>query len=138
MAVSTEAPTTPLPHYPLYLSVTAAATRLHRSPGTVRRWLRDGRLRGRKVERGGPGGTWEVSEESCSEAATEITAVVDTAIDVAATPVDTLTLNAIEQLTQAIQELTVELRQERLLPAAKEEKPRPWWKVWGNRQCPVT
>ena len=38
-----------------YIAVTDAATRLHRSPGTVRRWLRNGHLRGRAAGGAGSG-----------------------------------------------------------------------------------
>lgn len=126
MAVKTDTPTAPLPHFPPYLSVNAASTRVRKSPGTVRRWLRNGRLRGRKVERGGPGGTWEVEGKSCEQLAAQLSAEVNAGVAVATTPVDSLTLKAIEELTQAVQALTIELRQERLLPAPK----RPWWRLW--------
>ena len=115
----------------VYIAVTDAANRLHRSPSSVRRWLRNGRLRGRKFERGGPGGTWEVNEESCEQLAAQMTAGVDAGMDAAGMQVDTLTLKDVRELTEAIQALTAELQAQRLLPAAKEDPPRCWYnRLW--------
>ena len=118
-----------------YITVTDAATRLHRSPGTVRRWLRDGRLHGRKDGRGGPGGTWWVSEQSCNQVAAQMTAGVDAEMDATATPQpggDALTLKVLQELTEAILGLTVELQAQKLLPPAPP-KPSPWWAIWRKR-----
>ncbi len=114
-----------------YIAVTDAANRLHRSASSVRRWLRSGRLRGRKFERGGPGGTWEVDEESCEQLAAQVTAGVDAGTDAAATQVDRLTLRDVRELTEAIQALTAELQAQRLLPAAEEDRRRSWYnRLW--------
>lgn len=122
-----------------YIAVTEAANRLHRSPSSVRRWLRDGRLRGRKVERGGPGGTWQVDEDSCEQLAARLTTEVTAGLDAAATQVDKLTLKDVRELMEAIQELTAELKAQRLLPAPQDEKPpgllqRAWARLTGRVQ----
>ena len=121
-----------------YITVTDAATRLHRSSSTVRRWLQNGRLRGRKDDCGGPGGTWWVSEQSCDQLAAQMTAGVTAQMAATATLQpggDALTLKVLKELTEAILGLTVELQAQKLLPPASPKK--PWWAFWqrGDRQC---
>lgn len=129
-----------------YLTVDDAARRLRRSSSTVRRWLRSGRLSGRKLTAGGPGGTWRVSEHSCEQAAAQLTAGMDAGMAATVTPqpaIDTITLKALAELTVAVRELTSELRQaQKALPPAREEeqKARPsvlaraWRRLWQRQK----
>ena len=112
-----------------YLTVDDAAKRLHRSPSTVRRWLRSGRLHGCKDEHGGPGGTWRVSEQSCEQMAAQLAAEMNAGIAATVTPqpgIDVIALKVLLELTQALRELTTELQTARkaLPPAPEEAKER--------------
>ena len=127
----------------LELTVTAAAKHLGRSESTVRRWLRDGRLRGRKDEHGGPGGTWYVDTETCEQLAAELATDLDatmTASGALQPGIDTTTLKELAELRWAVEKLTVRIESldasmGRLLPPIPTEKPsrRPWYRrawIW--------
>ena len=111
------------------LTVQQAANRLHRSPSTVRRWLRDGPLCGYKVERGGPGGTWQVDAESCEQVAAELATTMNAGMDMVGTGGDVDTLKVLLELTRAVRELTAEMREIKALPPAPEE-PAPKKTLW--------
>lgn len=123
------------------LTVQQAANRLHRSPSTVRRWLRSGRLHGRKVATGGPGGTWQVNEQSCEQLAAELATTMDMAMDMVGagqSELDNIRVSLILDLISALRELSAKLDQVKALPPATEqgieqEKPRTWWRrIWRH------
>jgi len=110
------------------MTVGVAATRLQASEGTVRRWLRSGRLTGRKRDRGGPGGTWEVDAASVEHLAAQVSAEADTP---ATATVNARLLAEIAALREEVRRLSEQVAAlPKALPAAPDETPekrRPWW-----------
>ena len=113
------------------MTVKAAADCVQVSESTVRRWLRSGRLTGRKVERGGPGGSWEVDAASVERLAVELNVEANAPVTAA---VNTQALLAeIRGLREEVRRLSEQVDAlPKALPPAREVQPEAtakttWW-----------
>ena len=144
----------------LELTVKEAARQLDVSDRTVRRLVNSGRIIGRKLDRGGPAGTWLIDSASVRRVAADL-AKPDRPEELHGQQARTDGQLVVRELAQEVRGLRAEqteqihrLREEnaeyrghlerltqeiqslqqtmqRLLPPAQEEKRSlPWWKFW--------
>ena len=110
-----------------HITVNAAATRLRKSETTIKRWLRDGRLNGRKEKGGNPGGVWVVDRESVERMAAGVDAQ-DQATSEAT--IGAAVLQELWELRREVGDLRAEVR--RLLPPAPTARRKRRWQFWKH------
>ena len=135
------------------LTTKQAAEELGVADRTVRRWLKQGKLTGRKVVRGNLGEAWRISAASVRRKAADSAHGQQPAAIAQGQPTDAVTVGQIQVLVNEVrslreenaayrehlERLTIEFERlrtsvQRLLPAPKDEKPRPWYKrLWQRK-----
>lgn len=107
------------------ITVKEASECLGKSTTTIKRWIYDGRLDGRKEAGRNPGGVWVVSKVSVERLVAQMDAQDQASTEAS---VGTEVLRELAELRREVAELRAEVR--RFLPPAPQKERRPWWRFW--------